>query len=127
MTLVARFGLDSTANQVVSGQIDGSSPPAPAASGLVFVCTTAGGVYSLNSLYRSNGTAWVETNVIDGLMISVVDDLTGGMSEFKAYSAYLWNDNDSTWERIGFDEDDILTSHSGDVLVSSEGNVILSG
>lgn len=113
---------------VVTGQIDGTSPPAPGVKGTVYVCTIAGGVYQLNYLYRSDGSSWVELPLTEGLLIIVSDELTGGSIQFSADRIYLWDADGSVWVEIGSaDFDSILIDDvTSQVMVDDvTGNVMV--
>lgn len=85
----------------VTGQIDGGSPPAASTAGRIFVCTTAGGSYTLNYLYRDTGSAWEEIVPAEGMVIGVTDALTGGTVEYDADHAYIWDLDNTEWDDIG--------------------------
>lgn len=98
---VTKRYLETRANVIVTGQIDGGAPPAAGTAGRVFICTTAGGVYNLNSLYYDNGTSWEEIAPIEGMSIKITDDLTGGTVEFIGDHIYVWDADGGTWVDIG--------------------------
>jgi hypothetical protein len=85
----------------VTGQIDGGAPPAAGTPGRIFVCTTAGGAYTLNYLYRDTGSAWEEIVPSEGIVIGITDALTGGSVEFDADHAYIWDLDNTEWDDIG--------------------------
>jgi hypothetical protein len=94
---------------VVSGQIDGASPPPAAAVDTVYVCTTAGGSYQLNYLYISDGTSWVELPLTHGQKMVSSSDLVGGIIEFDEDTLYVWYSNENLWQRVPeISFDDIL-------------------
>lgn len=99
--LVTLRYLRTRADVRVTGQIDGGSPPAAGTPGRVFICTTAGGVYNLKSLYYDNGATWEEIVPGEGLTIQVTDDLTGGTDEYVADHHYIWDADGSTWLDLG--------------------------
>lgn len=99
--LVTKQYLETRANVIVTGQIDGGSPPAAGTPGRIFICTTAGGAYTLKYLYRDNGTSWDEIVPVEGMIISVTDALTGGTDEYEADHLYLWDADGSTWVDLG--------------------------
>jgi len=93
--------METRANVIVTGQIDGGSPPAAGTPGRVFICTTAGGTYTLKYLYYDNGTSWEEIAPIEGMTISVTDDLTGGTDEYAGDHLYMWDADGATWVDLG--------------------------
>lgn len=99
--VVTKKYLETRANVIVTGQIDGGSPPAAGTQGRVFVCTTTGGAYTEKNLYYDNGTSWEEIVPQEGLVIKVTDDLTGGNIEFDADHLYMWDADGSTWVDLG--------------------------
>lgn len=99
--LVTKKYLETRANVIVTGQIDGGSPPAAGTPGRIFICTTAGGSYTLKYLYRDTGSAWEEIVPIEGMVISVTDALTGGTDEYEADHLYLWDADGATWVDLG--------------------------
>jgi hypothetical protein len=99
---VTKFYMETKANVYASGQIDGGSPPAAGTPGRIFICTTAGGAYTLKYLYRDDGSDWDEEIVpVEGMIISITDALTGGTDEYLADHLYLWNEDASSWVDIG--------------------------
>jgi hypothetical protein len=99
--LVTKFYLETRADVRVTGQIDGGSPPAAGTPGRVFICTTAGGVYTLGYLYRDDGAQWVEIVPAEGLTVVVTDDLSGGTEEYTGDHAYLWDEDTTSWIDLG--------------------------
>lgn len=99
--LVTKRYLDTRASIAVTGQIDGGSPPAAGTAGRIYVVTTSGGTYSVNELYRDDGSAWVEITRTEGLRITVTDDLSGGTVEFLGDHVYVWDEDASEWDDIG--------------------------
>lgn len=93
--------LRTRADVRVTGQIDGGSPPAAGTPGRVFICTTAGGSYTLKYLYYDNGSSWDEIIPGEGLTIQVTDDLTGGTDEYIADHLYMWDLDAVTWRDLG--------------------------
>ncbi len=98
---VTKYYLETRADVIVTGQIDGGSPPSPATPGRIFICTTTGGTYTLKYLYRDTGAAWVEIVPIEGMRISVTDALTGGTDEYDADHLYMWDEDGSVWIDLG--------------------------
>ena len=98
--LVTKKFLETRANVVVSGQIDGGAPPA-VVNGAIYVVTTTGGAYNEGELYRGEGGSWVQVNVIDGLRITVTVPLSGGNIEFLADHVCQWDAGSSSWKDIG--------------------------
>ncbi len=99
--LVTKKYMETRANAIVTGQINGGSPPAAGPVGTVYVCTTSGGVYTEKYLYYSDGAAWVEIVPVEGMTISVTDALTGGNIEFAADHRYLWDADGGDWVDLG--------------------------
>lgn len=99
--LVTKRYLETRANVIVTGQIDGGSPPSPGTPGRIYICTTAGGTYNLKSLYRDTGSSWEEIVPIEGMVISITDDLTGGTDEYLGDHLYMWDADGSTWVDLG--------------------------
>lgn len=99
--LVTLGYLRRNANVRITGQIDGTSPPAAAALGSMYVCTTTGGAYTVNRLYYSTGSAWEEKIPPEGFVVAITDALTGGDVEFLADHVYLWDEDGGAWEDIG--------------------------
>lgn len=85
----------------VTGQINGGSPPAASSYGRIFICTTAGGAYTLKYLYRDTGSAWEEIVPVEGMTIGITDALTGGTDEYEADTVYIWDADAGTWNYIG--------------------------
>lgn len=85
----------------VTGQIDGGAPPAAGTPGRIYICTTAGGAYTLNYLYRDNGASWEEIIPYEGQVIGVTDALSGGTVEFLADHSYIWDLDNTEWDDIG--------------------------
>jgi len=98
--LVTKKFLETRANVVVSGQIDGSSPPA-VVNGAVYVVTTTGGSFTEGELYRGENGSWVEISPIDGLRITVSVPLSGGNLTFLSDHVYIWDAATSSWLEIG--------------------------
>lgn len=99
--LVTKYYLETRADVRVTGQIDGGSPPAAGTAGRIFICTTAGGAYTLGYLYRDDGTQWVEIVPGEGLVIAVTDALTGGTDEYEADHLYIWDADNTEWDDLG--------------------------
>jgi len=85
----------------ISGQIDGGAPPAAGTPGRIFLCTTAGGSYTLNYLYRDDGASWNEIVPVEGMTIGVTDALSGGTVEFQADHVYIWDLDATQWDDVG--------------------------
>jgi hypothetical protein len=107
--LVTKRYLD-VRNGVVTGQINGGSPPA-VVNGAMYICSTAGGVYVRKSLYRGESSAWVAYTPYEGQVIKVTDALSGGSDTYSADHIYLWDADTSAWLDQGSASD--LTSHTG--------------
>lgn len=88
------------ANVIVTGQIDGTSPPA-AVNGAVYVVTTTGGVYTENELWYGEGGSWTAITLLDGMTMRTTTDLTGGNIEFTGDHNYQWDATGGTWVDIG--------------------------
>jgi len=97
MPIAQFYAIKDNRYKVVTGQIDGTNPPIPGTIDRVFVCTTSGGVFTLNYLYYDNGIDWIEIVPFNELLISVTLDLLGGSTEFKEYRLYTWGIGDSSW------------------------------
>jgi hypothetical protein len=93
--------LRTKADVIVTGQIDGSAPPAAGTLGRVFACTTTGGTYTVNRLYYDNGVEWEEIPPIEGLAMRTTDALTGGTVEFLADHVYIWDADGAQWVNVG--------------------------
>jgi len=85
----------------VVGQINGGSPPAASVLGQVFLCTTAGGAYTLKYLYRDTGSTWEEIVPVEGMVIGITDALTGGTDVYSADHAYIWDADNTEWDDLG--------------------------
>jgi len=85
----------------ITGQINGGSPPAASSYGRIFICTTAGGAYTLKYLYRDTGSAWEEIVPIEGMTVAVTDALSGGTDEYEADTVYVWDADAGTWDKVG--------------------------
>lgn len=99
--LVTKKYLETRADVRVIGQIDGTAPPAPAALGVIYICTTSGGIYTEDYLYRSTGSSWEEIIPSDGMTIVITIDLTGGNVEYTGDHLYLWDEPTTTWKDLG--------------------------
>jgi hypothetical protein len=97
MPIAQFYAIKDNRYKVVTGQIDGTNPPIPGTIDRIFVCTTSGGVFTLNYLYYDNGIDWIEIVPFNELLISVTLDLLGGSTEFKEYRLYTWGIGDSSW------------------------------
>lgn len=86
---------------IVTGQINGGSPPAAGVVGRVFVCTTTGGSYTVTRLYYDNGASWTHVGPAEGQSMAVTDALSGGAIEFLADHAYLWDLDSTIWVDLG--------------------------
>lgn len=98
--------LQTRASVVVSGQINGGSPPAAGTVGRIFICTTAGGGYNLTSLYYDDGAAWEEIVPTDGMVIKITQDLTGGTNTYTGEHLYMWDATGGTWVDLGISPGD---------------------
>ncbi len=98
--LVTKRYLETRADVQVTGQINGGSPPG-VVQGAVYIVTTAGGGYSLKELYYGGASSWELITVPEGLTIVVTDALTGGTDEYEADTVYVWDEDGSTWVKIG--------------------------
>lgn len=85
----------------ITGQINGGSPPAASSYGRIFICTTAGGAYTLKYLYRDTGSAWEEIVPVEAMTIGISDALTGGTDEYEADTVYIWDADAGTWNYVG--------------------------
>ena len=99
--LVTKQYMETRANVIVTGQIDGGSPPAAGPVGTIYVCTTTGGAYTEKYLYRSDGSTWVEIVPIEGMVMSITDALTGGNITFQADHLYMWDADGTDWINLG--------------------------
>lgn len=97
--VVTKRYLETRAKVIVSGQINGGAPPAPA-DGVVYIVTTAGGGFTLGELYRREAAAWVLLPLVDGLTISIADPLTGGTNEYSL-GRYMYDLNTTSWILVG--------------------------
>lgn len=80
---------------LVTGQIDGGSPPA-VVDQAVYICTTSGGSYVAGRIYYGENATWNEVTPLSGTSLSPSTDLTGGTLEFTAGNNYIYNAG--TWE-----------------------------
>lgn len=96
--VVTKRYLETRANVYVTGQIDGTTPPAVVV-GAVYMATTTGGTYTAGRLYYGEGAAWIEVTPTDGLTISITTALSGGTLTFTADHRYLWDG--AAWSDIG--------------------------
>lgn len=99
--LATKAYVDKKAGMIVSGQINGGSPPAAGTLGRVFVVTTTGGAYTEKELWRDNGSAWEKLTLTDGMTVGIADALTGGNIEFLANHVYQYDEDTATWKDIG--------------------------
>ncbi len=97
---VNRRYLETRANVIVTGQIDGNSPPGVSA-GSVYLCTTTGTTFTAGRLYFGENASWNEINPQEGLTISVTDALSGGTLTFLADHRYLYDADSGLWVDIG--------------------------
>jgi hypothetical protein len=96
-------------NLVISGQIDGNSPPDPAtADGEVFIVTTStsnssssGGVFNLNDLYISRNGEWVLLDTQDGTHAIIANDISGGDRTYDGDTSWAWDDTSGEWILLG--------------------------
>jgi len=87
---------------IVTGQIDGNSPPtASSSTGEIFIVTTTGGGYTKGELYLSNGTSWSSVTIFEGAQINITDSLTGGTLELREDSEYIYDEDNNEWNIIG--------------------------
>jgi hypothetical protein len=107
---VTKRYLEVRAGAVVTGQINGGSVAA-VVNGAIYICTTAGGVYVLKTLYRGESGAWVAYTPFDGQSIKVTTALSGGTNTYSADHVYLWDATTSAWLDQGSSAD--LTTHAG--------------
>ncbi len=99
--MVTKKFLDERASVYVSAQIDGSVPTPAGAAGIFALVTTAGNGFSLNEIYRSDGSTWVAVTLIEGMVISVTDALTGGTDEYEADHRYMRDEDGTQWIDLG--------------------------
>lgn len=97
--VVTKRYLETQANVIINGQIDGGTPPSPA-DGLIYIVTTAGGAFALNEIYRREAGVWVLLPLADGFVISVSDPLTGGVDEYPM-GRYMYDLDTTSWIFIG--------------------------
>jgi hypothetical protein len=103
--LVTKRYMETRAQVFVTGQINGGAPPA-VVNGAIYICTTAGGAYTLKRLYRGEGGSWVDVfggNPPEGLTMKVTDALSGGTDEYSADHIYVWDEDGTTWVDVGPD------------------------
>ena len=98
--VVNRRYLETRANVIATGQINGSSPPAVVA-GSVYICTTTGTTFTAGRLYFGENATWNEIIPQEGLVISVTDALTGGTLTFGADHRYIWDLDNTIWVDLG--------------------------
>lgn len=98
--VVTKRYLVTKADIIVSGQIDGNSPPA-VVNGSVYICTTTGDSYTAKNYYHGESGSWVEYTPADGLKITVTTALSGGTITFNGDSIYEYDGNSSSWVLIG--------------------------
>ena len=98
--VVTKRYLETRSNVIITGQIDGNSPPA-VVTGATYVCTTTGGTYTAGRLYYGENAVWNEVIPAEGLTVSVTDALTGGTITFLADHRYLWDADGTVWVDIG--------------------------
>lgn len=115
----------------IAGQITGASPPIPALNGVTYICTTSGGSFIVNTLYRSNGSSWVALPLVAGAIMVTLASFTGGTVSFQADTIYVWDAEGLAWvgpstSSISFDS--ILTDDvTGQVIVDDvTGNVMVA-
>lgn len=94
---VTRGYLERKADIIVSGSLNGGSPPA-VTNGQVLYCTATGGSYTAGELYRGESGSWVQITKFAGMKISVT---IAGIGSFVADSLYLWDVEGSAWVLIG--------------------------
>lgn len=98
--VVTKRYLETQANVIVTGQIDGGSPPA-VVNGVMYICTTAGGTFNLGDLYFGENGVWNPVVKLEGMTVSVTDNLTGGTLTFSGDHRYLWDADGSAWVDLG--------------------------
>jgi hypothetical protein len=111
MPIAQFYAIKDNRYKVVTGQIDGTNPLIPGIIDRIFVCTTSGGVFTLNYLYYDNGIAWVEIVPFTELFINVTLDLLGGTVEFTGNRFYGWNTGTVSWALLNSD-----VTNGGDVV-----------
>jgi hypothetical protein len=111
MPIAQFYTIKDNRYKVISGQIDGTNPPIPGTIDRIFVCTTSGGVFTLNYLYYDNGISWIEIVPFNELFINVSLDLLGGTVEFIGHRLYGWNTGTVSWNLLNSD-----ASNGGDVV-----------
>lgn len=97
--VVTKRYLETQANVIINGQIDGGTPPSPV-DGLIYIVTTAGGAFALNEIYRREAGVFVLLPLVDGFVISVADPLIGGVDEY-AMGRYMYDLDTTSWIYIG--------------------------
>lgn len=98
---VTKKFMETRANIIIVGQIDGGSPPAPAAVGRVFIVTTTGGTYTEGELYYDTGVAWELIPIADGTSVKIADALIGGILTFLGNHIYIYDADTTTWLDAG--------------------------
>lgn len=111
MPIAQFYTIKDNRYKVISGQIDGTNPPIPGTIDRIFVCTTSGGIFTLNYLYYDNGISWIEIVPFNELFINVSLDLLGGTVEFIGHRLYGWNTGTVSWNLLNSD-----ASNGGDVV-----------
>jgi hypothetical protein len=97
---VTKAYLQTKANVIISGQINGSSPPA-VVNGANYMCTTTGGVYTAGNYYYGNSGSWIAIIPQDGITVSVTTTLSGGTLTFTGDTLYEYDGNSTTWVNVG--------------------------
>lgn len=98
---VTKKFMETRANIIVTGQIDGGSPPAAGTAGRIFIVTTTGGTYTAGELYYDNGVTWEAIPMVDGTSVKIADALTGGTLTFLGDHIYVYDLDTTTWMDIG--------------------------
>lgn len=104
--LATKLYVDSSERaMIISRQADTSVslPNNTAARGFVVV-TTAGSGAAIGDVLFDDGTSTGTMTILaaqEGRTLAVTDALTGGSITFDADSVYIWDDDGSTWIKIG--------------------------
>lgn len=97
MDFVTKGYLERKADIIVSGSLNGGSPPA-VVNGQVLFCTATGGGFTSGELYRGESGVWTLLPKFAGMKISVT---IAGIGSFQADSLYLWDVEGTSWILIG--------------------------
>jgi hypothetical protein len=98
--VVTKRYLETRANVIVTGQIDGNAPAA-VVNGAVYIATTTGGTFTAGRLYFGENATWNEITPVEGLTVSITDSLTGGTLTFQGDHRYLWDADGAVWVDLG--------------------------